>query len=91
MSKGINCLNDSVLEQFLGADGIEELKTKVVEVIVEGIRNQLRNSSEYILSPHDIYSEIFDRVVNDVYEEIRDEYKQKISEAVEKKLSGLGI
>lgn len=91
MSKGIDCLNNSVLVELLGADGVEDLRAKIIDVIVEEVRDQLRDSRNYIISPDDICTEIFDRTVNDVYEEISAEYKQKISEAVEKKLVGLGI
>lgn len=91
MSNGIHCLDNSVLAQLLGADGVEELRSKLIDVIVEEVRDQLRDSTSYIISPDDICSEIFDRTVNDVYEEVSAEYKKKISEAVEKKLAGLSI
>lgn len=91
MSEGNEVLDNTVLSQFLGADGVEELRTKIIDVIVEEVRDQLKQSSSYIISPDDICTEIFDRVVNDLYEEISTEYKKKVSEAVEKKLAGLGM
>lgn len=91
MSTGINVLENTILAQLLGAEGIEELRTRVIDIIVEEIRDQLRDSSNYIISPDDICNEIFDRTVNDLYEEISSEYKQKVSEAVQKKLETLGI
>lgn len=91
MSKGIKVLEDTVLAQFLGAEGIEELRTKVIDMIVEEIRSQLRDSSHYIVSPDDICVEIFDRAINDIYEEVSSEYKKRISDAVEKKLNMMNL
>lgn len=91
MSKGIKVLEDTVLAQFLGAEGIEELRTKVIDMIVEEIRSQLRDSSSYIVSPDDICTEIFDRAINDIYEEVSSEYKKRISDAVEKKLNMMNL
>lgn len=91
MSKGNKTLDDTVLSQFLGADGVEELRTKVINVIVEEIRDELEHSDSYIISPDDVCIEIFDKVVEGLYEEIRTEYKKKVSEAIEKKLAALGL
>ena len=91
MSKGINVLDDTVLANFLGVDGIEELRSKLIDMIVEEVHEQLHQSSNYIISPDDIATEIFNRAVDDLYTEVSDEYKKRIIEAVDKRLIGLGV
>ena len=91
MSKGINTLDNTVLQEFLGADSIEELRTKVIDMIVEEIRDQLHQSSSYIISPDDIAIAAFQTAMEEIVDEIKEEYKQKISEAVQKKLGNLDL
>lgn len=91
MSDGINCLNNSVLEQFLGAKGVEDLRTKIIDVIVEEVRDQIKNSHNYIISPEDIAGDIYTITIEKVYTEIELLYKERINEAVEKKLLSLGL
>lgn len=91
MSKGINVLDDTVLANFLGVDGIEELRSKLIDMIVEEVHEQLQQSSDYIISPEDIANDLYADVIEDIKEEILAEYKEKVSEAVEQKMKGLGI
>lgn len=91
MSKGINVLDDTVLGKILGVDGIEELRSKLIDMIVEEVHEQLQQSSDYIISPEDIASDLYADVIEDIKEEILAEYKEKVSEAVEQKMKGLGI
>lgn len=41
-------LNNSVLAELLGAKGIEELRSKLIDIICEEVRDQLQNSANYI-------------------------------------------
>lgn len=91
MSKGINCLDNTVLSQLLGTSGVDELKSKIIDVIVEEVRDQLQSSSQYIISPDDVSSDIYHDVIEAIEEEIKEEYKEKIAEAIAKKMEGLGI
>ena len=91
MSKGIEVLEDTVLAKFLGSEGIEELRSKIIDMIVEEIREQLQDSPNYIISPNDICTELFDRAIEDIASQVTEEYKEKINEAVAKKLAMLGV
>lgn len=83
-------IENSALFKFLGAEDAADLRQMVKEVIVERIRNDLENSSEWIIEPDDII-----RMLNDVAEEavreIKDDYKQRLSEAIARKLGNLDL
>lgn len=87
--KGINVLNGTVLQDFLGAEGVDELRNKVIELIVDQIRDELSQSYTYIISPDDISNDIYKEVLDGIVEEIKVEYKEKVAEAVQKRLNGL--
>lgn len=82
-------LNDSVLAQLLGVDGMEELKTKIIDIIVEQVRNDFEQYSEWIISPDDIHEILNDYVINDVVDKVKDEYSEKVKTIMEEKLKNV--
>lgn len=89
MSTGINVLDDTALGKLLGIDGIAELRSKLIDMIVEEVHEQLQQSSSYIISPEDIANDLYTDVVEDIKEEIIAEYKEKVAIAVEQKMKGI--
>lgn len=84
-------LKKSILYELLGAEGIAELRSKVIDVIVDTIRSDFEQNEKYILSPEDISSDIYDDIKNEVLAEIKDEYKERVKTHVDKKFKELGI
>lgn len=80
---------NNALTQFLDVDGVTELKSKVIDMIVDEIRTQLHESSNYIISPDDIANELYEDVLKKAKEEIILEYKEKIKEIMSKKLGSI--
>ena len=90
---GLNTINeaieDTVLGKLLGTNGVDELKSRLIDTIVEEVRSQLHGSYEYIISPDYMCEILQDEVVDKVIDEIKEEYKNCIKEAANKKLNGL--
>lgn len=83
MSKSIsekmdNVVKESMLEQFLGSENMEDLKKKIANVIVNQIKDDFSENSYYLLSPDNVAQEIYDDIVEDVKEEIRPIIKERI-------------
>ena len=83
MSKSIsekmdNVTKESMLGQFLGSENMEDLKKKIVNVIVNQIKDDFSENSYYLLSPDNVAQEIYDDIVDDIKEEIRPIIKEKI-------------
>ena len=71
-------VKESMLEQFLGTENMEDLKKKIVNVIVNQIKDDFSENSYYLLSPDNVAQEIYDDIVDDIKEEIRPIIKEKI-------------
>lgn len=80
-------LNNSVLAELLGAKGIEELRSKLIDIICEEVRDQLQSSANYIVSPDDISNDLYEEIINVVKESVMEEYKEKILTQIEGKFA----
>lgn len=80
-SKGLESLDGkgTILERLLGADGVGELRSEIIKVIVEEVREQLAGSSNYIISPEDICDELYKEVIAQVKESVIEEYTNIVS------------
>ena len=82
-------MSNTLLKDFLGADNVEDMRKRIVDVIVEQVREELHGSYHYIIDPDDVNSELFDRIVSQVVDELKAEYSKAIKEAVAKKFGKL--
>lgn len=81
-------LKDSLLIQFLGEDNIEEMKKRVVDVIVDRVREDLSDYCEFLIDPDDIV----ERLMDDTIDRVQDRVQEKLEKAVlEKAMKKLGL
>ena len=83
-------LRSSILIEFLGAENVEELKKRVVDVIVEQINTDLRDSYDYIIPLDSITDSIADEVVENVKRAIQPKLEKAVYENTMAKL-GLSL
>ena len=68
---------------FLGAENIETLKEKVIEIIISQIKDDFENSQEYLISPYQV-QDIFDEAITEVKSEIKENLKERLKSQIEK-------
>lgn len=71
-------VKESMLGQFLGAENIEDLKKKIVNVIVDQIKEDFEESSHYLIAPDDVADTIYREVVEEAKAEVKPIIKGKI-------------
>ena len=71
-----------ILDLFTEED-MAELKKKVIDVIVEEVRQDIRDSYTYVISPDNLCEEIQDQILNEVVNEIKEEYKECVKKFAE--------
>lgn len=86
-------ISQTPLYGLLGAKGIEELRSKIVELIVDQVRDDLEHSSYYIIDPDDINETLNENIIEEALADIKAEYKEKVkkymSVQLEKLLNGM--
>lgn len=73
-------------EELFGAEDVKELKSKIIDVIVDTVSSDLKDSYTYIISPDSIAEAIGEDIVKEAMNEIKEEWKEKIKEYANKKL-----
>lgn len=73
--------NDSVLIQFLGIENVEDMKRRIVDIIVDQIRDDMRDYSDYLVRPEDIIATLIDNISDSV----RDRVQEKLEKVVMKR------
>lgn len=81
-------LRHSVLMDFLGADHVEELKTRIVDAIVEQVVYDLSHAYEYIIDPDDIAEEIKNSTIKSATTKIQPIIEQQVTKKI---MNDLGI
>lgn len=84
-------LENSALYKIFGAEGLQELRAKLIEAVVDEVKDQLAESGDYIVDPDDIAESLYDEIKNAVISEIKDELKAKVMERIEKKLGEMDV
>ena len=79
-------LKDSLLIQFLGEDNVEEMKKRVVDVIVDRVREDLSDYREYLINPDDIVESLIDDTIDRVQDRVQDKLEKVVMERAMKKL-----
>lgn len=83
MSKSINekldnVVKESMLEQLLGAENMEDLKKKIVNLIVNQIKDDFEESRSYLIYPEDVGDAVYTEVVDEIKTEVKPIIKEKI-------------
>ena len=79
---------DNPLRQFLGEENVEDMKKRIVNVIVEQVRDDMHDYREYLINPDDIVECLMD----DTIDRVRDRVQEKLEKAVmERAMKKLGL
>ena len=84
-----NEISKTPLYGLLGADGINELKHRVVDIICDAIKSDLISSHYYLISPDDVNVTLGENIIDEAVEELKAEYKDKIKEYMASKLDAM--
>ena len=77
---------DNPLLQFLGEENIEDMKKRIVDVIVEQVRNDMQDYREYLIDPDDIVEILIDETVKEVHANVKDKLEKVVMERAMNKL-----
>lgn len=69
---------DNPLLQFLGKENVEDMKKRIIDVIVEQVRDDMHDYREYLINPDDIVECLMD----DTIDRVRDRVQEKLEKAV---------
>ena len=81
-------LNHGILMDFLGAENVDQLKSRIIDVIVEQVTRDLSSTYEYIIDPDDISSEIKGNIINSAVERLQPIIEQQV---IKKIMNDFGI
>lgn len=79
-------INKTPLYSLLGADGIDELNGRIIDIICDQVQKDLRDSSYYLISPDDANETLGENIVQEAIDELKEELKDKIKEYMSQKL-----
>lgn len=82
-------ISKTPLYGFLGAEGIEELRHQVINIICERVKEDLADSHYYIMNPDDVNETLGENIIQEAIDEIKVEWKEKIKEYMSKKLEDM--
>lgn len=77
---------DNPLLQFLGEENVEDMKKRIVDVIVEQVRDDMYDYHEYLIDPDDIVERLMDDTVNRVQDRVQEKLEKVVMERAMKKL-----
>lgn len=83
-------LKDSLLIQFLGEENVEDMKRRVVDVIVDRVREDLSDYCEFLIDPDNIVECLMDDTIDRVQERVQEKLEKVVLERAMKKL-GLDV
>lgn len=81
---------DNPLLQFLGKENVEDMKKRIVDVIVEQVRDDMHDYSEWLIEPDDIVERLMDDTIDRVQDRVQEKLEKAVLERAMKKL-GLDI
>ena len=84
-------IKNSALYKLFGAEGLQELRAKLIEAVVDEVKNQLAESGNYIVDPADIAESLYDEIKDAVISEVKDELKERVMERLNKKFEEMDI
>lgn len=81
---------DNPLLQFLGEENVEDMKKRIVDVIVEQVRDDMYDYREYLIDPDDIVECLMDDTIDRVQDRVQEKLEKAVMERAMKKL-GLDV
>lgn len=78
------------LTQFLGEENVEDMKKRIVDVIVEQVRDDMHDYREYLINPDDIVECLMDNTIDRVKDRVQEKLEKAVMERAMKKL-GLDV
>lgn len=81
---------DNPLLQFLGKENVEDMKKRIVDVIVEQVRDDMHDYREYLINPDDIVERLMDDTIDRVQDRVQGKLEKVVLERTMKKL-GLDV
>lgn len=75
---------ENILTLFTSEDK-DEIRKAIKEIIIEQIKNDFENTSTYLVDPSQI-EDMVSEVVEEVKDEVRSIYKEKLMKEMEEKL-----
>ena len=81
---------DNPLLQFLGKENVEDMKKRIVDVIVEQVRYDMHDYREYLINPDDIVECLMDDTIDIVQDRVQEKLEKVVMERAMKKL-GLDV
>ena len=81
---------DNPLLQFLGKENVEDMKKRIVDVIVEQVRDDMHDYREYLIDPDDIVERLMDDTIDRVKNRVQEKLEKVVLERAMKKL-GLDV
>ena len=82
-------ISKTPLYSLLGSDGIDELKSRIIDIICDQVQKDLRDSSYYLISPDDVNDTLGENIVQEAIDELKEEWKDKIKEYMSQKLEAM--
>lgn len=83
-------LKDSLLIQFLGEENVKDMKRRVVDVIVDRVREDLSDYCEFLIDPDNIVECLMDDTIDRVHDRVQEKLEKVVLERAMKKL-GLDV
>ena len=77
---------DNPLLQFLGKENVEDMKNRIVDVIVEQVRDDMHDYREYLIDPDDIVERLMDDTIDRVQDRVQEKLEKIVLERAMKKL-----
>lgn len=84
-------ISKTPLYSLLGADGIGELKSRIIDIICNQVQEDLRDSlrSYYLVDPDDVSETLGKNIVQEAINELKEEWKDKLKEYMSQKLEAM--
>lgn len=77
---------DNLFLQFLGKENVEDMKKRIVDVIVEQVRDDMHDYREYLIDPDDIVESLMDDTIDRVQNRVQGKLEKIVMERAMKKL-----
>ena len=77
---------DNPLLQFRGKENVEDMKKRIVDVIVEQVRDDMHDYREYLINPDDIVECLMDDTIDRVQDRVQEKLEKIVLERAMKKL-----
>ena len=74
-------ISKTPLYSLLGADGIGELKSRIIDIICDQVQKDLKDSSYYLISPDDVNETLGENIVQEAIDEFNKKFANKEDKA----------